>query len=351
MDQNQFFAGSFFLGSDSSPRFEVRKMQMRDPGAHEVLVKVMACGICGTDVHIYHGGKGSAEVVPPVVLGHEFSGIVVSAGEKVTNVKPGDHVALDPNMYCGRCRPCRMGKKQNCENLYALGVNTNGGFAEYCVCPDQQCFLLDPDVPFDAGAMAEPLACALHGIDRLAIREGETVFIAGGGTIGLIMVQLAGLAGAGTIILSEPVAAKREIALELGARHAMDPGTDTVQSFLMRHTGIPYADAVIECAGILPTVEQAFSAAGRGSRILLFGVPGVDSKFDLPLFDIYSKELTVMGSLINPDTHLRAVNLINSGKVRFDRIISHHYGLNELEQGIKTQMSRESVKVIIHPQE
>ena len=133
--------GAFFLGAQQERKFEVREMEFPDVlGPHQVLVKNMACGICGTDVHIYHGEKGSAEVVPPVVLGHEYSGIVEKVGSQVTSVKPGDHVALDPNMYCGLCRPCRMGRKQNCKNLFALGVNVNGGFAEYSLCPDTQCW-------------------------------------------------------------------------------------------------------------------------------------------------------------------------------------------------------------------
>ena len=345
------FKGNFFLGADHDPKFEVREMSVSALEPNEVLVKVMSAGICGTDVHIYHGEKGSAEVTPPVVLGHEFAGIVEAVGEAVTLVKPGDHVTLDPNMYCGKCRGCRMGRKQNCENLYALGVNTNGGFAEYCLCPDTQCFRLDPAVPFDTAAMAEPLACAIHGIDRLAIREGENVLIIGGGTIGLIMVQLAKMAGAGSIILSEPVASKRELALELGADFAFDPTSENMADFLNEHIGLPYVDAVIEVVGKVMTVDQAFKAAGRGTKILLFSVPQVEAQYSLSLFDVYSKELTVMGSIINPDTHLRAVNLINSGKVRFDKIITHSFGLSDLEAAIKKQMSGDSIKVVVHPQE
>lgn len=351
MDNENFFNGNFFLGSNNDPKFEVRKISVPELKSHEVVIKVMACGICGTDVHIYHGEKGSAEVTPPVVLGHEFSGIVEAIGPDVTLVKPGDHVTMDPNMYCGTCRPCRMGKKQNCEHLYALGVNTNGGFAECCISPESQCFRLEKNIPFDIGALTEPLACAVHGIDRLAIREGETVLVIGGGTIGMIMVQLAKSAGAGTVILSEPVAFKRELGLELGADHALDPTAAEIPAFLLEKTGISYADCVIECVGKTAAVAQALSAAGRGTKILLFSVPGVDSVFPLPLFDVYSKELTIMGSMINPDTHLRAVNLINNGKIELGRLITHRYGLKDLEQAIMTQMSNDSIKVVIHPQE
>ena len=351
MDNQRSFKGNFFLGAEHDPKFEVREITVSELKGHEVLVKVMAAGICGTDVHIYHGGKGSADVTPPVVLGHEFSGIVEAVGEDVEIVKPGDHVTVDPNIYCGKCRPCRMGRKQNCEHLYALGVNTNGGFAEYCLCPDTQCFRLNPEIPFDAGAMAEPLACAIHGIDRIAIREGESVLVIGGGTIGLIMVQLAKLAGAGTIVLSEPTPLKRELGIELGADYAFDPNERNINDFLQENLNIPYVDAVIECVGIHNTVEQAFAAAGRGTRILLFSVPKVDATYNVSLFDIYSKELTVMGSIINPDTHLRAVNLINGGRIRFDKIISHQFGLSDLESAILKQMSGESIKVVLHPQD
>lgn len=118
--------GTFFLGADLEKKFEVRQMEFAELDPHEVLVENRSCGICGTDVHIYYGEEGSAAVNPPVVLGHEFAGVVAKVGSAVENVKPGDHVALDPNMYCGLCRPCRMGKKQNCEHLFALGVNVNG---------------------------------------------------------------------------------------------------------------------------------------------------------------------------------------------------------------------------------
>ena len=180
--------GAFFLGNRE---FEVRDMEKRPLAADEVRIRVMACGVCGTDVHIYHGEAGSAEVTPPVVLGHEYAGIVEEVGADVKGLAPGDHVAVDPNIYCGACTPCRDGKKQFCEHLQALGVTRDGGFAQYSAAPAAQCFKLAPELPFEAGAMAEPLACCLHGIDAAGIRPGSTVCVIGGGAIGLLMVQLA----------------------------------------------------------------------------------------------------------------------------------------------------------------
>ncbi len=341
--------GMFFLGADHSPKFELRDMTFPPLQPHQVLVENKACGVCGTDVHIYNGEPGSAEVTPPVVLGHEYSGIVRAVGEKVTTVKPGDSVALDPNQYCGICRPCRMGKKQNCEHLLALGVNTNGGFAEYSLCPESQCYVVNPELDFDVAAMVEPLACAIHGMDKAGIVSGQTVLVVGGGTIGQIMLQLARLQGAAQVILSEPVAQRREIGLELGATAAIDPLTENLNQRLREITGSEGADVVIECVGKSFAVEQAIQAAGNGGTVLLFSVPSVDAHISLPLFPIFSKELTIVGSRINPDTHQRAVNLINAGKIELKKLITHVYDIAHLEDAILRQMDSSSIKVIVRP--
>lgn len=341
--------GSFFVGADKNPKFEVREMEFGPLGPRDVLVNNKACGICGTDVHIYHGEKGSADVTPPVVLGHEFAGVVVEVGSEVTGVKPGDHVALDPNMYCNQCMPCRMGKKQECEHLFALGVNVNGGFAEYSVCPETQCFKVRDDISFDEAAMAEPLACVVHGIDQAQIQPGQTVLVIGGGTIGLMMVQMARLCGASTVILSEPVEMRRKIGMEVGADAAIDPIHEDVPGRIKEICGRDGADVVIECVGRPFAVEQAFAAAGFAATILLFSVPGVDATVPLPLFDVYKKELRIVGSMINPDTHQRAVNLINSGRLELKKLITHVFDLEHMDEAIHMQMSAESIKVVVHP--
>jgi len=344
--------GAFFLGADQSPKFQVWELALpQSLGPHEVLVKNMACGVCGTDVHIYHGHKGSAEVKPPVVLGHEFAGVVEAVGSGVRDLAPGDHVALDPNMYCGLCRPCRMGRKQNCEALYALGVNTNGGFAQYTLCPDTQCFRVDQALPFDVAAMAEPLACAVHGIDLAGIVPGQSVLIIGGGTIGLLMVQLARLKGASCVLLSEPVELRRKLGVELGADGAIDPMGEDLSQRIGELTGQEGTDVVIECVGKPFAVEQALKCAGRGGHIVLFSVPEPEAVATLPLFDVYSKELSITGSIINPDTHQRAVNLLNSGRLNIQPLITHTFDLNHMDEAIHMQMSAESVKVTVHPQD
>lgn len=343
--------GAFFLGADKEIKFEIREMSFGELLPNEVLVKNMACGICGTDVHIYHGEEGSAAVCPPVVLGHEYSGIVEKVGSAVTLVKVGDHVALDPNMYCGHCRPCRMGKKQNCENLFALGVNVNGGFAQYSRCPENQCYRLNDDVDFDVAAMAEPLACVVHGIDLADIKPGQSVAVIGTGAIGFLMMQMAKLSGASTVIMCATNDERKSLALELGADYAINSKTENLCEKIHEYTGSDGVDVVIECVGKTTATEQAIKIAGRGARVLLFSVPSPTATYPLPLFDVFKKELTIVGSLINPDTHQRAVNLINSGRLEIKKLITHVFPLDEMEAAISKQMSRDSIKVIVHPQD
>ena len=337
---------SRFLGNKT---FAVTDLPTPHAGPGELVLRNQVCGVCGTDVHIYHGEPGSADVNPPVVLGHEYSGEVVEVGEGVTGFAVGDHVTVDPNIYCGHCAYCQNGKKQLCPSMEAIGVTRDGGFAQYSRIPASQAFKLEPTVPWEAAAMAEPLACCLHGIDLAGIQVGDKVCVVGGGAIGLLMVQLAKLSGASQIVLSEPNEKRRQVGLQLGANAALDPTRPDDQEAFAQVLG-GGANVVIECVGNVPAVKSAFQFAGKGATVLLFSVPKVDATFDLPLFDVYKKELTIKGSFVNPDTHARAVALINSGKVDFGPIITHRFTLDQLPEAIAMQMSDASIKVVVEAQ-
>ena len=337
---------SRFLGNKT---FAVTDLPTPHAGPGELVLRNQVCGVCGTDVHIYHGEPGSADVNPPVVLGHEYSGEVVEVGEGVTGFAVGDHVTVDPNIYCGHCAYCQNGKKQLCPSMEAIGVTRDGGFAQYSRIPASQAFKLEPTVPWEAAAMAEPLACCLHGIDLAGIQVGDKVCVVGGGAIGLLMVQLAKLSGASQIVLSEPNEKRRQVGLQLGANAALDPTRPDAQEAFAQVLG-GGANVVIECVGNVPAVKSAFQFAGKGATVLLFSVSKVDATFDLPLFDVYKKELTIKGSFVNPDTHARAVALINSGKVDFGPIITHRFPLDQLPEAIAMQMSDASIKVVVEAQ-
>jgi 2-desacetyl-2-hydroxyethyl bacteriochlorophyllide A dehydrogenase len=328
-------------------QIEIRDITLPPPGPGEALVRNMAAGVCGTDVHIYHGEPGSAEVTPPVILGHEYAGVVEALGEGVKNVAAGDRVTVDPNIYCGLCAYCRRGSKQMCEDMKAVGVTQDGGFAEYSLVPASQLLKVSPQADIEAAAMAEPLACCIHGIDLAGIKAGDSVLVIGGGAIGLLMLQLARQAGAAFVALSEPVAMRRAAALELGADAVIDPFSENPAERIAALTGREGAEVVIECVGNTAATRQAFDCAGKGATVLLFSVPGVEAVFPLPLFDVFKKELTIKGSFVNPDTQSRAVALINAGRINVGPIITHRYPVEQTEEAIRMQMSPESIKVLV----
>lgn len=297
----------------------------------EVLIRVMAAGVCGTDIHIYDGAKGASECFPPVVLGHEFAGIVEAVGENVTKTKAGDHVTADPSIMCGKCYPCQLGRPHFCEAYSATGVTYDGGFAQLCKVKEEQIYVLKPEVSFEEAAMCEPLGCSLHGIDRAGIKTGDTVLIIGGGTIGLLMLQLAKLAGAATVIVSEPIAAKREMAMRLGADHTIDPMEKTPDG-LLREVGLREINVAIECVGRKETMLDAIRYVGRGGSVLLFGLTEPDCEIPVKPFELFQKEITLTTSYVNPYTHGRAAALINAGKIKLSELISDRFTLDEIQK-------------------
>lgn len=227
----------------------------------------------------------------------------------------------------------------------------NGGFAEYTRTPASQCFKINEDIPFVEAAMAEPLACVLHGINLASIKPGNSVFVIGGGTIGLLMVQMARLSGASTVILSEPVEKRRALALEIAANAAIDPLNQNLNEEIKKITGHDGCNIVIECVGRPCAVKQAIEATSYNGNILLFSVPAPDATVDLPLFDVYRKELHITSSMINPDTHQRAVNLINGRRLQLGKLMTHTFPMEQLEDAIKMQMSADSIKAMVCPKE
>ena len=318
-----------------------RPVPQPEPG--EVVLRVAACGICGTDRHIMHN---EFPVVPPVIIGHEFAGQITGLGEGVSGLAPGDWVAVDPNMPCGLCRPCRRGKVHLCERLRAVGVDWDGGFAEFCVVPQSQCYRLPPSVSPLEGAMTEPLACCVRGIDQAGIRAGDVVAVIGGGAIGQLLAQLARLSGAGRVVVSDPLPERRELALALGADAALDPTRDDpLQAGGVLEGG---ADVVLEAVGSAATTQQAIAWAAAGGTIVWFGVtpPGETVPVEPNL--IFRKELTVRGARINPFTHSRALALLASGRVQVKPLISQVITLEELPRALSAPPGR-AVKVVVRP--
>src|SRR5579862_7895419 len=292
----------------------VTAKDLRPLKAGEVLVHVDACGVCGTDVHIV---EGTSRSTPPVVLGHEYAGTIEDIAVEQNGLKVGDRVAIDPNISCGVCFYCRRGLVHLCSNLRALGVDIDGGMAEKCIVPYKQLYAIPEKLSIEASAFIEPVSCVIHGIDKAGIRAGDTVVILGGGTIGLMMLQLVRAAGAAKIIVIEPLEHKRKIAQRLGADEILDPTKIDLVSAIMDLTNVG-ADVVIECVGRPQTMQTAIDLARRGGTVEFFGVCPIGQTISVEPNKIYFKELTIVGSYVNPNTFSRAIAALDSGIIRVD---------------------------------
>jgi len=311
----------------------------------QVLIKVDVCGLCGTDFHIY---SGEAPSNPPVIPGHEYVGTVADKDSSVEGLSVGDHVAIDPNIYCGECYYCRHGKINLCTGLKALGVTLNGGFAEYSIVPSSQVYLLPKQLPFNSAAFAEPLSCCVHGMDQAAIKLGESVCIIGGGTIGLMMLQLIKIAGAGKIILIEPIKSKRETAAKLGADYTFDPNSEEMYTQVSDLTsGGP--DVVIECVGKSEAANLALQLTKKGGRIIVFGLSEKKDTMTINLQNFFHKELEIKGSLLNPFTFARSIELLSTKKVNVETFNPVQFKLENLSNILKSPRDFSVIKYQVSP--
>ncbi len=326
----------------------VEELAMPNPKKGEVVVQVKACGICGTAVHIFEGDEGAAATPSGTVLGHEFAGVVTAVGEGVLDIAVGDRVCVDPNKLCNDCYYCKSGLGHFCTDMIGIGTTVHGGFAEYCAVPQSQVYKVADATSYEQAAMTEPVACCLHGIDMCDINCGDTVLVMGGGMIGLIMLQLAKLKGAATIILSEPVEEKREHAKRLGADLCIDPIHENIEAVLCEH-GIERINTVIECVGRPATMQQAISLAGRKSTVMFFGLTKPQEEITVKPFEIFKKEIVLKSSFINPYTQKRALDLIASGKVDVSSMIYEVASLEELPAILGDPTRRMQGKFIIRP--
>ena len=309
------------------------------PGIKECLVKVLACGICGTDRHIYHGEYPSAK---PVILGHEFGGVIEEVGPG-SKFQVGQVVSVDPNIVCGKCLDCKEGRTAFCPDLTALGVNINGGLAEYVLTSDSQIYPVRNDLNPLHLAFIEPLACSIRGLDLANLKGGEKVAILGGGVIGLLVVQLAKLAGASEIVLVTRQKFRRDVALKIGATRVIDPLNENVD------TAITNMDVTFECAGSVETFKQSQNITRRGGSVIVLGLTASDATLEVNPFNIVVNELRIQGSFLNPLTQARAAELVESGKLNLDILISKVVDLSGVKAILDAPPAEGDIKYIACP--
>jgi L-iditol 2-dehydrogenase len=327
----------------------IEEVRVPQPEPDEVLLKVDICGICGTDVHILHGHFPVPNL--PLIPGHEFAGRVVGVGTAVANARVGDYVTADINIGCERCYYCRHQLRMFCPELRQIGVHANGAFAEYVKVPARTVYQLPEGMTPQQAAYVEPLACAVHGQERADVRAGTTVAVIGGGPMGLVHVVLSRLRGAAQIICSELNESRRAKALELGADVVLDPARDDVVAEVKARTEDRGADCVIEAVGSIRTYRDAFDMVRRAGTVVAYGAAPSTETLDLKPFEIYSKELTIVGSYAGTyATWPDAIALIQAGRFDPDRVISNVIPLADLVQGIEAaEHDKDVIKTQVRP--
>ncbi len=319
---------------------DVGELPIPTLGANDVRVKVVYCGICGSDFHKVEGKQNTHPVRYPVALGHEISGIVAEVGENVHGFRVNDRVTVDPNWSCGKCRYCKAGRPSFCEN----GRGVVKGMAEYVVSPEENVYHLPEQLPLRTAALTEPLACCLHGMDLLDIRQGETVALIGFGAIGAIMLQLIRLAGAGEIAVIEYNEERRELAKTLGADIFL---SSRDAEAISEYASNRIVDKVIECVGRCEAQDTALKIAGRGATVVMFGVANAAERTPVSFYDAFSKELTIKTSYINPHTTDRAIRLLASGAIDAEKIISAEISMEEAVEEFRTPKYSRRGKVLV----
>ncbi|MFE5508726.1 zinc-dependent alcohol dehydrogenase family protein [Amycolatopsis japonica] len=319
---------------------EIRVGEVPDPkpGDRQVVVKVGACGICGTDLHIADGHFPPTPY--PIVPGHEFAGEIVELGADVPGGwKIGDRVAVDPSLFCGYCKPCRSGRGNLCENWNATGDTVNGAFAEYVAVPSANCYRMPDTMTWEQGALVEPVSCAVHGVRRIGVEAGERFLVVGAGTMGLIMQQLLQRAGANVTVVDRNTA-------RLG--RAMDLGAAAVAGDVKDLDDEKF-DAAADCTGAAPAIEAAFDSLQRGGRLLVFGVAPAEARVALSPFRIYNDEITVVGSMAVMNSFGAALDLVADGAVDTAALLTDTLPLEQYPDALALMRSGAGLKVQVIP--
>jgi D-arabinitol dehydrogenase (NADP+) len=327
---------------------EVRLTDVPDPvaGPGEVRLRVRVTGVCGTDVHLHDG-----EFFPvyPLIPGHEIVGEVDALGPGTAGLVAGQLVALDNMLTCGLCDNCRRGRPAFCRQLRALGVTDPGGFAEYVVAPAGKCHPVD-DLDLDTAVLAEPVACAMHGLDVLSLRPGSDVLLIGAGPSGLILTQLLRNGGAGRLTVAAPTAAKLELARHFGADATVvlgrdDPGPGFTSLSEIAPAGF---DVVIDATGALGVLQRGLSLLRDGGTLFVYGMANEQALLAVSPYDVFRRELTIKGSFSQSFSFDRAVLALRSGRVRADGLVTHRFQLGSYPDAISTvRGDRRCVKAVV----
>lgn len=306
------------------------------PGQGQAVVKVTACGICGTDIHVIRGEFEPTRY--PIIPGHEFCGEVVELGDGVRNLRVGDFVAVDPSLFDGTCMQCRAGRFNLCENWNGIGVGrTDGACAEFVAVPAANAFRLPDGIPRHWGTLVEPLSCAVHGLDQVDAEIAKDWLIYGAGTMGLLLLQLAKESGAGRLDMIETNPKRHALALRLGAERIAQSADE-----LDRPQGW---DVVIDATGVVPAIEDGLRRVARGGTFLMFGVAKTDAIARFSPFRVYNDEIKIVGSMAVLHSFERALGLFAKGAIDSEALITNRFPLDQYSSAIDIFLSGAGLKV------
>ena len=325
---------------------ETRAFAVPDAGAGQVRIKVAATGVCGTDLHLLHGAFGAQL---PLVPGHEIAGVIDQVGPGVLELHEGDRVALDPVISCGQCHHCQRGMRHHCLRYQALGVTRAGGFAEYVVAPAENVYTIG-DLSLEVASFAEPLGCIAWGMKRLEPAPASKVLLFGAGPIALLLMQALIASGASQVTVVEPNAERRRIATQLGASRTLEAGPNLSAQLLDLE---PYGfDIVTEATGSPRVVEAMLQYAAPGGKIMIYGVAPEEAVVQFSPYEIFRRDLTVIGSFSLLGTVPIALEWLQAGRVKVEPLITHRLPIEELGRALRYKDNpglEGSQKVLIVP--
>lgn len=309
--------------------------------ADEVLIRVESVGICGSDVHYYkHGKIGPFVVEKPFILGHELSGVITEVGSAVDRTRIGEPVAVEPQRACGKCKQCIEGRYNLCPEMeFYATPPIDGAFCEFVKIQSKFAYAIPTSISFDAAALIEPMSVCIWAAQKAQIQSGTRVLIAGAGPIGVIMAQVATAMGASEVVVTDIVADRLAFVLQHGATQTINTATQSI--------GGEKFDAFIDACGVESAVVAGIKATGPAGRVLLIGLGNEEMK--LPISHIQNNEIIVTGVFRYTNTWPIAIDLLAKKKVNLDAIITHHFGLDQAEDGLNATMSPDAMKVMVHP--
>jgi D-arabinitol dehydrogenase (NADP+) len=332
---------------DEPRKFEVREVAVPAPGPGEVLIRVLAAGVCGTDLHLHAGEFGPTY---PLTPGHEFVGVAVSVGTGVGEDMIGRRFVVDNTASCGQCVECRRARPAFCRNLLAQGVNAPGGFAEYVLTASGRCFTVDELDP-ETAVFTEPVACVVHGLDVLELRPGSNVLLFGAGPTGLILTQLLAGSGATELTVAAPTQAKLDLARAHGAdRTVLVDRKNAAASLEELRQGAPDGfDVVIDATGALVVLAQTLALTRIGGTVFVYGMTPESTVWPIAPYDIFRRELTIKGSFAQQFSFDRALSALRTGRVKTQGMISRRFALDAYDEALEAVADSSVVKAVIVP--